>query len=167
MSQERAKNISYLSQESQLFSTSIIDNITLWDESIDQQKLEQVMQICEIHDVLKNKNIEVNTRIQENGSDLSGGERQRIMLARMLIRDVDIYIFDEATGQLDRETERRIMKKISDFLYEKTQIIITHHLDLIKKEDNIIFINDARNIILDTHDNLLHNNEEYRVYFNN
>lgn len=167
VSQERAKNISYLSQESQLFSTSIIDNITLWDESIDQQKLEQVMQICEIHDVLKNKNIEVNTHIQENGSDLSGGERQRIMLARMLIRDVDIYIFDEATGQLDRETERRIMKKISDFLYEKTQIIITHHLDLIKKEDNIIFINDAHNIILDTHDNLLHNNEEYRVYFNN
>lgn len=162
--QERTKYITYLTQESQLFSASIRDNITMWNDEIDKEKLEKVMNICGIYQMIKNKGVDLDTKLQENGANLSGGERQRIMLARVLMRDSDTYIFDEATSHLDKESEIIIMKEVDKLLGSKTQIIITHHLDLIKEEDNIVFIDNDGNIVVDTHHNLQNNSKKYREF---
>ena len=94
--------------------------------------------------------------------NLSGGERQRIAIARALMLNMPIYIFDEATSHLDMESEISIIKYIKQRLCDKTCIFISHNTQLLEDNDTIIFIDNNRNVHCKTHNDLM-NNLEYKT----
>ena len=100
--------------------------------------------------------------LSENGKNLSGGERQRIALARALVTNASIYIFDEVTNQLDKKSELEIMEYTWKVLKNKTCISIMHDLNLLEKADKIIVMSNKQIIGVGKHDELVHSNEIYR-----
>ncbi len=119
------RKITYISQQECLFTGTIKENILT--EEGENEKLEEICRLTSVDELLDN-NLKYSKMIEEGGSNLSGGEKQRIILARALNRDSDIYIFDEALSQLDREKEQKILENILKYLKDKTVIVVSHRL---------------------------------------
>ena len=119
------KYITYVSSNEYLFSDSIKNNICLYKD-YSEEVLEKVCDICLVNECLESKGLEYDSLIEEDGFNFSNGERQRIILARALLRDSDIYIFDEALAQIDVYREKKILDNLFLFLKEKTIIVISH-----------------------------------------
>lgn len=100
--------------------------------------------------------------IKENGSNLSGGQRQRIAIARALLRDSEVYLFDEATSNIDVESEEKIMQVIGELAKRKTVIIISHRLQNVVNADQIIMLKKGSIDRCGTHEELLAQSEAYR-----
>jgi subfamily B ATP-binding cassette protein MsbA len=107
-----------------------------------------------------------NTLIGERGSTLSGGERQRIAIARALYRNPQILIFDEATSQLDPESESKIRQAIENLLKQRTSIVIAHRLFTVRSCDKIILINEGKIVEEGTHEELVKNSGMYQSLLN-
>ena len=118
--------INYISHTEYLFTESIEENITL-GRVIDEKKLKRVCSITGTDEIINKSDLGIKTMIEENGFNLSGGERQRIILARSLLKESDIYIFDEALSQIDSKKEKEILDKIFKYLKGKTIISISHN----------------------------------------
>ena len=91
-----------------------------------EETIEKVCSICLVNECLESKKLNYDSLIEENGFNFSNGERQRIILARAILRDSDIYIFDEALSQIDVYREKKILENLFLFLKEKTVIVISH-----------------------------------------
>lgn len=133
--------ISYCTQQTSIFSESIYENITLESNfsNINNEKLNKILSICELNDVIRKTPDGLYTKLYESGQNMSGGQIQRIGLARALYKDFDIIVLDEFTSALDSYTELKIFDNLkNNYLGKKIIIIITHN-DLIKEKcDNII-----------------------------
>lgn len=132
-------NITYLSSNEYLFNDTLKNNITLFKE-YKEEDIEEVCNICLIKDIIKNSEIGLDKMIEENGFNFSSGEKQRIFLARSIIKKTNIYIFDEALGQIDINREKIILEGIFDYLSDKTIIVISHRNNNKKLFDRIIKI---------------------------
>ena len=106
-----------------------------------------------------------DTNVGESGGRLSGGQRQRISLARAILRDPQIMILDEATSQIDPESEQLIHNALQKFTKDRTTIMITHRLSTLSLADRIMVMNEGRIVDLGTHDQLASRCELYqRLY---
>ena len=103
--------------------------------------------------------------IGEGGCQLSGGQRQKLCIARALCRDVKVMIFDEATSSLDNNSQKEIMEIIKKLSNKMTIIIIAHRLSTITYADSIILLKNGKIEDVDTHDNLLRNNNYYKELY--
>ncbi len=101
----------------------------------------------------------------EFGATLSGGERQRLSLDRAILRDAPIFIFDEATSQIDVDSEKQIHKATSEFMRGRTSIVIAHRIRTIIDADQIAVFDRGRVIDVGTHDDLLERCELYRTLY--
>ena len=119
--------ISYVTGGELLFSNTLYYNITL-DRSVDMDKVESVVRMVLLDKVVERFSLRYQTMVEENGFNFSSGERQKILLARALLKNSDIYIFDEAFHQIDVEQEGKILKNIFTYLKDKTVIVISHRL---------------------------------------
>lgn len=160
------EKIAYIPQNTQLFKGSILENLKLGNEKCNFEDIIKVMEILNLKDYIDNLPLRYNTLIEENGANLSGGERQRIVIARALLRDPDIIIFDEATSNLDAFNERFIHDLIYKKLKNKTIIIIAHRLSSIINCDNIVIIDKGKILSSGTHLQLLSKNEKYKQMVN-
>lgn len=130
------EKISYTTGNELLFSNTLLYNITL-NQNYD---LERVLEICSLlllDSFIQKLPLGIHSMVEENGFNFSSGERQKILLARTLLKNSDIYIFDEAFHQIDIEQERIILTNIFSYLKDKTVIVISHrlqHLDLYDKK---------------------------------
>ncbi|EGC74203.1 hypothetical protein HMPREF0490_02072 [Lachnospiraceae bacterium 6_1_37FAA] len=161
-----SKQILYLSQEPEIFSGTIKENILMWKENYDSLLFNEVIEIIGIQQMMDSRGLDLDSHLLENGTNLSGGEKQRIALARAIIHDVPIYIFDEATCHLDFESERIIVNYIKEKLKSKTCIIISHNSKLLHDNDIILFIDSAGKLHKNHHLQLLQNNLEYKKVLN-
>ena len=130
----------YISQKEGLFNDTIYNNITLGKE-IDYKDFLKICNITLVSEMVEEKKIDYNYLLEENGFNLSGGERQRIILARALLKESDIYIFDESLNAIDIEKEKTILKNIFKLLKKKTIIVISHRFnnnDLYDKKIEIL-----------------------------
>lgn len=134
------KKITYVSQQEFLFNDTIYNNILL-NRDISNEDIEKVMKLTYTNEIGT-----IDTLVEENGFNFSGGERQRIILARSILKESDIYIFDEALSQIDIEKERKILINIFKYLKNKTIIVISHRFNnkdlfkrIIKVEKGVIF----------------------------
>ena len=122
------KRITYVTGTEFLFSDTLYNNIVL-NRKVDNDKLDKISKIVMLDEVVSKDNLRYQKIVEENGFNFSGGERQRVILCRSLLKDSDIYIFDEALGQIDIERERIILKNIFKYLEGKTVIIISHRFN--------------------------------------
>jgi ABC-type multidrug transport system fused ATPase/permease subunit len=159
------KSIGYVEQHVDLFDASIKENILLGIESgkIDEEKIQEIAKlsrITEFYNRLGEKGLD--TVIGEKGIKLSGGERQRIGIARAVIKEPEILIFDEATASLDNENEKYIQEAIDATTKNRTTIVIAHRLSTVKNSD-IIFVMD-KGVLVDsgTHEELAQSSEVYK-----
>ena len=91
-------------------------------------EIEKALKVSTLDKVLKKKNINLDYIIEENGINLSGGERQKLLIARALLRETDMIVFDETMNEIDVETERKILENIKNE-YKKTIVLISHRLN--------------------------------------
>ena len=119
------KHICYISQQEFLFSDTLYNNVMAY-RAYSYDDFLTVSKIVGLDELVKKEELGYQIPIEENGFNFSGGERQRIILARSLLSNADVYILDESLGELDEETERKLLKKLFQVYKEKLFIIISH-----------------------------------------
>ncbi|MFA5086368.1 MAG: ATP-binding cassette domain-containing protein, partial [Candidatus Paceibacterota bacterium] len=136
------------------------------NKEVSDKELEKALKMARVDEFLGSMENGLDTVIGERGVKLSGGERQRVGIARALVKDPSILIFDEATSSLDVENEAIIRESIEKASEGRTTIIIAHRLSTIKDADKIIVMEKGRIVGQGTHDELLKENEIYRNMIN-
>ena len=159
------KNITYISHHSLLFQGTVKENLLLGKEDASDEELNQVLKQTNLYDFFMNGE-GLDFYIKENGSNLSGGQRQRLAIARTLLHNTNIYIFDEATSNIDVESENEILSIIHKLTQTKTIIMISHRLLNTVKADQIYVLKDGEIIEKGNHSALLENNKTYASLWN-
>ena len=149
-----------VSLESYLFSGSLRDNLAM-AKDVSDKEMNIVLEKVGIFDYV-NEQGGLNMRILEGGKNLSGGQRQRLVLARALLKDSPIYIMDEATSNIDVESENDIMKEIHNLAKTKTVILISHRLANVENADNIYVLDKGSVVEYGKHEDLLKKNGVYK-----
>jgi ABC-type multidrug transport system fused ATPase/permease subunit len=135
--------IGIIPQDVFIFSWSLRDNITLGKE-VDEERLKRVIEYTGIDRIIENMPEGLDTELGERGARLSGGERQRIGIARVLLMEPEIVIFDEATSNLDSYSEEKIREFMEGWCKGRIIIVIAHRLSTIKRSERIIFIDNGK-----------------------
>ena len=130
-----------------------------------REELWAVLERVNLAEFLQNED-GLNTKIAEMGSNLSGGQRQRLALARALLHDSEIYIFDEATSNIDVESENDIMKEINRLAKTKTVLLISHRLANVTGSDKIYVMEKGNVVESGTHAELLAKQGVYEKFWN-
>lgn len=159
-------NISYISQNTFLFSGTIRENLLFGNSDVSDDDISQVCKICELEEYINSLPLKFNTMIEENGKNLSGGQKQRLAIARALLKKPEILIMDEATSNLDYVTERSIEKTINNFSKNMTTIIIAHRLSTIKDCDKILVLRNGQIVETGNHRDLLNQRGYYYQLWN-
>lgn len=154
------KHITYVGHNSYLFKGSVRDNLLMGKPSAKDEELWAVLQKVKLSDFLKSEN-GLDTQLTEKGSNFSGGQCQRLALARAILHDSPIYIFDEATSNIDVESENDIMELIHTLSKTKTVILISHRLANVKDADKIYVLDKGSVTESGTHTTLLENYSDY------
>lgn len=158
--QDLLKNITYISHKSYLFKGTVRENLLMGNENVSDEKLWEILQQVNLSGFLKTEN-GLDTNILEKASNLSGGQCQRLALARALLHNSDIYIFDEATSNIDVESENDIMEQINNLAKTKTIILISHRLANVVSADNIFVLDNNTVAESGNHKNLIEKNGVY------
>lgn len=158
------KSITYIGHNSYIFKGTVRENLLMAND-VDDNKLWQTLEKVNLADFLKSEN-GLDTVIDEKASNISGGQRQRLALARALLHNSRIYIFDEATSNIDVESENDIMAQIAEIAKSKTVILISHRLANVVDADNIYVMQDGNTVESGTHTELLKNNGVYAKLYN-
>lgn len=134
------KNISMIFSDPYLFDDSIYENIKIGNLSASKDDITHAAKLVNIHEFIKSLPDEYETLVGENGTMLSSGEKQKIALARAILKDSPIILLDEVTKSIDTESRRSINKVIKNLKDEKTIIIVTHNVNEIENDSNIVYL---------------------------
>jgi subfamily B ATP-binding cassette protein HlyB/CyaB len=155
------RQIGVVLQESMLFNCSVRENIALSDPALPMERVIEAATLAGAHDFILELPEGYDTIVGERGSSLSGGQRQRIAIARALITNPRILIFDEATSSLDYESERVIQDGMKEICKGRTVLIIAHRLSTVRRTDRIITIDQGRLVEDGSHDELINTGGRY------
>lgn len=148
--------IGYVPQEAFLFSDSIVHNILFGaDEDKDLKDAEKYAAKAAVHENIDNFREKYDTILGERGVTLSGGQKQRISIARALIKEPKILVFDDSLSAVDTETEEEILNNLQSEMNQKTTLIITHRISSAKNTDHILVLDDGKVTEYGTHAELL------------
>lgn len=166
LSEDTIKNsISIVSQSPYIFNLSIKDNIKLANHEATDEEITNVCKKAQIHDLIMEMPEGYDTIVGENGVILSGGQKQRIAIARALIKESKIILFDEATSSLDNNNQEKIKNIIKDLAKTHTVIIVAHRLSTIVDADNILVLSNHQIINNGTHNELMNKCIEYKELY--
>lgn len=154
------EKITYVGHESHMFKGTIRQNLLYGRKGASDNELWSVLDRVNLSDFLKTEN-GLDTFLKENASNLSGGQIQRLALARALLHDSELYIFDEASSNIDVESENEIMRQIHSLAREKTVILISHRLANVVLADNIYVMENGHMVEEGCHKELLEKNNVY------
>jgi ABC-type transport system involved in cytochrome bd biosynthesis fused ATPase/permease subunit len=159
------ENFTYVSHQSYLFKGTVRDNLLMANPNATDDVLWATLEQVNLADFLRREG-GLDTALNEKASNLSGGQCQRLALARALLHDSPVYIFDEATSNIDVESETDIMAQIHKLAHSKTVILISHRLANVVGADNIYVL--EKGIIAEsgTHNELLERNTTYAQLWN-
>ncbi len=156
------RQIGLVTQETVLFHATIGENIAY---GLRRPKQEQVLDAARrayVDEFVRDLPDGYDTMVGEHGATLSGGQRQRITIARALLRDPSILIFDEATSQIDADSERRIHQAMEEFMKDRTTLLIAHRFQTVMSADQIVVMDAGRVLATGKHKDLLATCELYR-----
>ena len=147
--------IGVVAQEAQLFNDTVANNIAFGTPGATRQQIIESARIADAHDFIMAMPYNYDTFVGEGGAMLSGGQRQRLCIARAVLRNPDLLIFDEATSSLDAESERMVQSSIDKVLRGRTSLIIAHRLSTIRNADQIIVLDNGKIVERGTHSQLI------------
>jgi ABC-type multidrug transport system fused ATPase/permease subunit len=147
--------ISLVTQDAVIFATTLADNIAYGAPKSSRETIESAARRAYADDFIQALPDNYDTVSGDRGVTLSGGQRQRIAIARAILRDAPILVFDEATSQIDTESEMRIQSALTEFSAGRTTFVIAHRLSTIKFADRIVVLDQGRVVDTGTHDALL------------
>jgi len=142
-------------QDGFIFPESIASNIAPGSSDIDPDKLLKSVEVANIRAFIESLPLGYNTKVGANGHGLSEGQIQRLLIARVVYKNPDILIFDEATNSLDANNEKAIVENLAGFFIDKTVIVVAHRLSTVKNADKIVVMDGGRIVESGTHDSLL------------
>lgn len=160
------QQIGIVPQEVLLFNNTLRFNLCYGALNISEREINNVIQLAHLEEMVKNLPKGIETNIGEGGFKLSGGERQRIGIARCLLRNPSILLFDEATASLDTQTEKNIQENIEEVTKHTTSIVIAHRLSTIIHADNILVLQDGEIVEAGTHQELIEKKGLYYSMWN-
>jgi ATP-binding cassette, subfamily B, bacterial len=155
------RSIGYVSQESYLFYGTIEENIAYGTFEASDEEIREAAKAAEAHEFITNLPDGYDTMAGERGVKLSGGQRQRITIARAILSDPEIMVLDEATSDVDTETEMLIQRSLDSLTADRTTFSIAHRLSTIKDADQIVVLEDGQVREHGTHDDLIDENGLY------
>ena len=158
--------IGYVPQEAFLFSDSLTNNILFGSDESKEDVAKQFAQKAVVAENIEGFKEKYNTVVGERGVTLSGGQKQRVSIARALVNDPNILIFDDSLSAVDTETEEQILNNLASDLNSKTSIIITHRISSAKNADKIIYLEDGKIVETGTHEELLSKKGFYYELYN-
>ena len=147
--------VGYVSQETFLFYGTVKDNIAYGSPDADDDAIREAAQAAEAHEFITNLPDGYDTMVGERGVKLSGGQRQRIAIARAILKDPELLVLDEATSDVDTETEMLIQRSLDKLTADRTTLVIAHRLSTIKDADQIVVFDDGHVVERGTHTDLL------------
>ena len=159
------ENFTYISHNSYLFKGTVRENLLMARPDAGDEALWQVLEQVKLADFLRSEQ-GLDTLLNEKASNLSGGQCQRLALARALLHDSPVYIFDEATSHIDVESENDIMRQIHALAKSKTLILISHRLANVVDADNIYVLDKGNVVESGSHNTLLSKNGAYAKLWN-
>ncbi|OGM11920.1 hypothetical protein A2Z22_01660 [Candidatus Woesebacteria bacterium RBG_16_34_12] len=157
--------IGVVPQEPVLFNNTIGYNIAYGKENVGFKEIVAASKLANIHDFINSLPKKYNTQVGERGIKLSGGQKQRVAIARMILSDPDIVIFDEATSQLDSESEKLIQEAFWKAVHNKTTIIIAHRLSTVMRADKIVVMEKGRIVETGSHNELIREKQGLYKHF--
>lgn len=157
--------IGYVMQSNSMMSGTIRDNILYGiNRKVDDEELIEYAKLANCHDFIMQFDEGYDTMVGERGLKLSGGQRQRIDIARSFVKNPDILLLDEATANLDSESELKIQEALETLMEGRTTVVIAHRLSTIKKAGQIVFIDKGEVTGKGTHHELMASHDKYRNF---
>lgn len=159
------RHITRISHDAYIFYGTLYDNLKMGNPAADRKQMEKALRLVDMYDTVSEKG-GLDMAIEEKGANLSGGQKQRIAMARAILHDSDVYVFDEATSNVDVESENKIMEVVDKLSKTKTVIVIYHRLANVKNADNIIVLKDGIICEQGNHNLLIEKNGHYARLYN-
>jgi ATP-binding cassette subfamily B protein/subfamily B ATP-binding cassette protein MsbA len=156
------QKIGYVTQKTMLFSDTIENNIAYGSDGVTEDQVLAAAEQAHAHQFITSLEDGYQTEIGGRAGRLSGGQQQRISLARAILKDPEILILDEATSQIDPESEYLIHQTLADFIKNRTTVVITHRMSTLDLVDRIMLMKDGRVLDVGTHEQLLARCPEYQ-----
>ncbi|HDX9661176.1 TPA: ABC transporter ATP-binding protein [Bacillus toyonensis] len=157
------ENFSYVSQDTSIFPGTVKENILYGvNKTITDNEIIEISKLANAHEFIMNFPDGYNTQVGERGNQLSGGQKQRIAIARALIRNTNFLLLDEATANLDSESEKQIQESINSLINKQTTFVIAHRLSTIIKADQIIVLENGNITGIGNHNELMNKNKYYQ-----
>jgi ATP-binding cassette subfamily B protein len=156
------RRLAIVHQEVDVFNGTMLDNLTYGNRQASFEQVEAACRIARLDEVIQQLPQGYYTVVGERGMRLSGGQRQRLGIARSLLVEPDVLIFDEATSSLDYESERSIQLAMRSILGTRTTIIIAHRLSTVREADKIVVLDQGRIVEVGNHAELLRREGIYR-----
>lgn len=159
-----AKNVVRITHNSHIFEGSVYENLVMAGEDISEEDIKKVLERVNLYDeIIARGGLEM--QLSSGGLNLSGGQRQRLALARAMLHNPKVYIFDEATSNIDIESENIILDSIKEIAEEKPVIIVSHRISSIKDADRIYVMNTGKIVEEGNHSGLMNINGEYKKIY--
>ncbi|PSP55895.1 multidrug ABC transporter ATP-binding protein [Halobacteriales archaeon QH_7_66_37] len=155
------QSMGYVSQDTFLFYGTVEENIAYGSFDASREEVIEAAKMAEAHDFITNLPDGYDTEVGERGVKLSGGQRQRISIARAILKDPEILILDEATSDVDTETEMLIQRSLDEIAADRTTFAIAHRLSTIKDAEKIVVLEGGQIVERGTHEELLDNDDLY------
>ena len=151
------KQVGYVQQDVFLFSDSIMNNVQfgLTDLTNDNTKHIEATKTANVYNEINQLPNQFETTVGERGTTLSGGQKQRISIARSIIKEPTIFVFDDCLSAVDTKTEQSILRNLASYIEHKTAIFITHRIFFTYQFDVIIYLEDGKIVEMGTHESLL------------
>jgi len=157
--------IGYVPQDAFLFSESIKENIKFGKADASEDEIIEAAKSAEVHDNIINFSKGYETVLGERGITLSGGQKQRVSIARAIIKNPQIVLFDDCLSAVDTETEEAIMKKFNSISKDKTAIIVSHRVSSARNADDIIVVEDGKILQQGKHEELVNQDGYYKSLY--
>jgi ATP-binding cassette subfamily B multidrug efflux pump len=162
---ELRRSIGYVPQEAFLFSDDIGQNIGFGLKDANQEQIEAAAKNAEVHNNIMDFPKQYKTRVGERGITLSGGQKQRVSIARAIIKEPKVLIFDDCLSAVDTETEEHILNNLRKLIDKRTTLIISHRMSSVKHADQIIVLDDGKVVQRGKHEDLMKQEGYYKDMF--
>ena len=160
------QKIGFIPQKALLFTGTIAENLRYGKENASREELVQAADVAQARDFIESKEERFETHLAEGGSNLSGGQKQRLSIARAVVKEPDIYIFDDSFSALDYKTDAILRSRLKGVTQNATVLIVAQRVGTIMDADQIIVLDKGEIVGRGTHEELMQSNDIYREIAN-